>query len=157
MRLRVLILVSAALFLFGSGRAAAEDAGSALSSDAAITDASGADVTSDGSSASEVAESEVGDGGEQDAQTPVIACDGALCDTTQGRPTCAVASRSVGRTSVDPSGVVSLLAVVAVGLVLRLRRGTQRPTRGRAGETNDPACGGVAAARSRLRRPIAGR
>ena len=100
----------------------ASDAGDAAPADAAAADASAASVAD--ASASDMADLEVGDSGEQAETAPVIACDGALCDTTQGRPTCMVAARSAGRSAVDPSPIAGVLALLVAALVRRSRRGT---------------------------------
>jgi hypothetical protein len=59
--------------------------------------------------------------------TTVIACDGGLCDTVQGRPTCSAAG-PIGAAPLA-SGCVGAV-IVAVGLALgrRARRGTSGPT-----------------------------
>jgi len=126
MRLRLTVLVSAAVFLVRSSPAAASDAGDVASSEGGATDASAAsvDAAAADADASVAADLEVEDSGEEAEAVPVIACDGALCDTTQGRPTCAVASRSVGHSAVDPGAVALMVAGLAAGLLRRSRRGT---------------------------------
>lgn len=127
MRLRLTILVSAAVFLVCGRPAAASDAGDGALSDGGVAHGATADLVMDAASDEATPQDtdfEVGDGGEDAGEAFVIACDGALCDTTQGRPTCTVASRSIGRTAADASGITSLVLVAAAGLLRRARRGT---------------------------------
>jgi len=65
-----------------------------------------------------------------DAASIVVACDGALCDTLQGRPTCSVAGGSVGWGPIDRTVVAGAsIALVAV-IARRCRRGARRPGSG---------------------------
>jgi hypothetical protein len=75
-------------------------------------------------------ESECSEGPAEAATPAVVACDGGLCDTLQGRPSCTVTADLRG----DLSGVESLGAVTfvcAVFLARRARRGARRPARDR--------------------------
>lgn len=55
----------------------------------------------------------------------VIACDGSLCDSLQGRPTCGVATGSIGRPPASPRSLIAVSMVLAIGLVRRATRGAQ--------------------------------
>lgn len=120
MRVPVVLLAFAAILLAGSRHAAAEDAGDDGSVDA------GTAQPSSGDAAAVDAASEPSDLGLDDdgAAIAVIACDGALCDTTQGRPTCAVSPPSRGHTGVDPTVLAGIFSVLALGLARRANRGT---------------------------------
>jgi hypothetical protein len=120
-----MVLVSVAVFLVCWPAAAASDAGDVSADDGGFTDASTVDlpldVASDGGL--EDADVEESEGGSGAAAIAVIACDGALCDSVQGRPTCAVAS-SVGHSAAGPWGMTSFLALLATVLIRRAKRGT---------------------------------
>jgi hypothetical protein len=112
MRLRLMLTFSIALSLAATSLAAAEDAGG---EDDASESAAGADAASfDGASASANA-------------AAVIACDGDLCDTLQGRPTCAVAERSIGSVSAPTGWLVGAAAALSLCLARRGNRGASRP------------------------------
>jgi hypothetical protein len=76
---------------------------------------------------SEAASGECADGGacENDAANaspaPVVACDGDLCDTLQGRPSCSLAGGSVAHGSFEAEWVAGAF-LVALTLVARGRR-----------------------------------
>ncbi|MGD0524042.1 MAG: hypothetical protein ABSE49_02795 [Polyangiaceae bacterium] len=76
--------------------------------------------------------SAVDDGSADDdaPSAPVIACDGGLCDTLQGRPSCAVAARSTGVETLDGGWMVGLAIALAGGVARRAKSGARRPTRG---------------------------
>ena len=65
---------------------------------------------------------------------PVIACDGALCDTLQGRGEfeCAVASATLGsgRTDACNAGLAAAAVAGCVGAARRARRVASRPIKG---------------------------
>jgi hypothetical protein len=111
MRLRLMLTFSIALSLAATSLAAAEDAGGEDNAGESAT--SGDAASLDGGSASANA-------------APVIACDGDLCDTLQGRPTCAVAGRSIGRVSAPGAWLAGAVAL-SLSLVRRGRRGASRP------------------------------
>jgi hypothetical protein len=85
------------------------------------TTTDGSTEGSEGESSGDAARRE--DGAVADDAAIVIACDGALCDSLQGRPSCAVAA--------SPRAGIGGLACVAVGaglcVVRRRRRGAVRP------------------------------
>jgi hypothetical protein len=89
----------------------------------------GADIDEGSSPASGDAANGSGDGSAGANATPVIACDGDLCDTLQGRPTCAVAASSIGRAPVAPTWLAGAAAALAMSGVRRARRGTSGPDR----------------------------
>jgi hypothetical protein len=61
--------------------------------------------------------------GDGDSGTePVIACDGDLCDTVQGRPSCTVASHTVAAGALD----VGWLGCAAVAAVVCFARRAKR-------------------------------
>jgi hypothetical protein len=63
-------------------------------------------------------------GAADDASTSyVIACDGGLCDTLQGRPTCSVSPRSIGHPCPGSALWGALSGVVLVLAGQRARRG----------------------------------
>jgi hypothetical protein len=115
MRLRVTFIALSALVLVDARLAAADDAGEAGTngdSDVATSDATSGD---DGS-----ANNDPGPDG-----TP-IACDGALCDTTNGSE-CGVAGPAIGNAHLDSTSVGALVAVLGLGIARRARRGALRP------------------------------
>jgi hypothetical protein len=64
------------------------------------------------------------------APVPVIACDGALCDTLQGRPACSVVARSAGAEPVDPTWIAAAAIVLGSCVARRVRRGASCPLSG---------------------------
>jgi hypothetical protein len=107
MRVAVLFLVLAAL-VTRARPALASDAGGE-------TETGGADVCADGG--------DCGDAAAPGSPAAVVACDGDLCDTLQGRPSCAVSSRSTGAGEIDPWWFGGAAIVCIAGLVRRTRRG----------------------------------
>jgi len=107
-----------ALILSTPGRAAAEDASGGTTGDA-----------------------------EFDGGTP-LACDGALCDTTNGG-TCSTAGRPIGRAHTDSTPFASVLSAGALCGVRRRRTGTPRPTPKRCCEPDRPIAPGHFKLRSR--------
>ncbi|MGD0678374.1 MAG: hypothetical protein ABSC94_23435 [Polyangiaceae bacterium] len=108
-------MVPLTVFLLTPSLAFADDAGdSETSGDASPVDSDGGD----GAPAS----------GESEASAPIfIACDGDLCDTLQGRPTCAVAERSIGHAPMGPTWLIASAAALAVCMKRRARRGASCP------------------------------
>ena len=103
MRLRVTLIAISALALVDPGPAAADDAGDAgTNSDSGL-----------GS-------------GVQSPDAPSIACDGALCDTTNGSE-CGVARGTAGNAHFDSIWLAAMVAAVALGIERRARRGARRP------------------------------
>jgi hypothetical protein len=96
-------------------------------------DAGGAGNTEEGGT---VADAGTGDGGAaaDSSVPPVVACDGALCDTLQGRDEfeCAVASAAPGSGRGDACNAGLAAAAVAgcLGAARRGRRGAARPVKG---------------------------
>lgn len=122
MRVPVVLVAFMAILLAASRPAAADDAGGDGSTEAGPEDAAtgvaeAMDAAANDAAAEQV---EVGDG----APIAVIACDGALCDTTQGRPSCALAAGSLGRSEVDPVAIAGVASALALALTRRARRGT---------------------------------
>jgi hypothetical protein len=111
MRLQVGYLVSVVAFLVIPRTAFAEGDDGGM--DAATLDASG--VCQDGLACADAA---------AEAASPlVVACDGDLCDTLQGRPSCALAAGSAGSRSSDMSWLVGVAAASVLTLSRRTRRG----------------------------------
>lgn len=120
MRSRVTVFIFIAL-LTGEARAlAAQDAGGTTGDDAAAGDDGGA-----------VQDAGSGDDGSSvgDAQ-PIIACDGDLCDTLQGRPTCAVSASAAGRGEAPSAWVLGSVMALALCAGRRARSGASRPGEG---------------------------
>jgi hypothetical protein len=107
MRTRFVFIVFVAFSLLGS-RPASADAGVGQSGDGG---------------GSEEASDDAGGSSEQ------LACDGALCDTTNGAE-CSVIGRAVGGRQVDSTSLPLLLSAIATGVARRARRGARRPGRG---------------------------
>jgi hypothetical protein len=103
MRLRVTLIAISALALVDAGPAAADDAGEAGTN----------------------GDSGVATGVPSPNATP-IACDGALCDTTNGSE-CGVAGATVGNAHFDSIWLAALVAAMALGIERRARRGAPRP------------------------------
>jgi len=118
-------LVAFTAFFFAGLRpaAAVDDAGELGSADAGSAEPSGEDSAAADATSEQTDVEAVGDSSAP-SDAPVIACDGALCDTTQGRPTCAVATRSLGHGDVDPGMLAGIASALALGLARRARRGT---------------------------------
>jgi hypothetical protein len=130
MRLRVTTLVLLAGLLASTRPALAADAGEdgGTSKEASIETGCG-DAGADDAG---VCCDQGGACGAGEASAPMIACDGALCDTLQGRPefSCAVAARSQAAGGAC-AGLVAAVGVLALGVVRRgARRGASRPTSG---------------------------
>jgi hypothetical protein len=115
MRLRVTLIALSALVLVDPRPAAADDAGEA----GTIGDSDGAttDAASSGGGASS---SDTG------PEATPIACDGALCDTTNGSE-CGIAGVALGNAQLDWTSVAAVIAVLALGIARRVRRGALRP------------------------------
>lgn len=124
MRVPVVLLAFAAIFVTGSPAVAAEDGGDDGSVDAEPAESSTGDAAAMDATSGQPDVGILGDGGESGAAVEVIACDGALCDTAQGRPTCALASPPPGRPELDPMVLAGMVSVLGLGLVRRVRRGT---------------------------------
>jgi hypothetical protein len=124
MRVPVVLVASVAILLAASRPAVADDAGNEGSSEPAPADAASGDAeardAAAGDAAPEQGDVEVGDG----APIAVVACDGALCDTVQGRPSCAMAAGSLARTEADPVAIAGVASALALALTRRTRRGT---------------------------------
>ncbi|MGA3120360.1 MAG: hypothetical protein ABSF69_06265 [Polyangiaceae bacterium] len=129
MRFRLILMVLFAASLAGPTPAWASDGGG---------DTTSADG---GAQPSSVADGGGSEAGAQDAATgagsseaedaaSVVACDGDLCDTLQGRPSCSVARRPIGGASGGPTGLAGAWAAVALCMVRRTRRGASRPGKG---------------------------
>jgi hypothetical protein len=88
----------------------------------------------------------VGDA-EFDGGTP-LACDGALCDTTNGG-TCSTAGRPIGRAHTDSTSFACLLSAGALCSVRRRLTGTPRPMPKRRCEPDRPVAPGHSKHRSR--------
>jgi hypothetical protein len=58
-----------------------------------------------------------------EAAAPVIACDGDLCDTLQGRPSCSTARVVTSAGAFDPGWLAGAVIVSALCLTRRARRG----------------------------------
>jgi hypothetical protein len=130
MRVGVAMMVVTAVVLTGSRPAAADDASVGGSIDGAATphesdgpEGEGAIVDTMTQPSGSGAAGEDAASGEPDV---VVACDGALCDTTQGRPTCSVAAQSIGGLGMDPGGLATAAGLAA----LALTRCARRPRRG---------------------------
>ena len=116
--LRVWLVVLVGLVLVGPRRAAADDAGDSGMADAAADDAS------DGGMADGMVDAcRADDSGAclPPSEAGVVACNGDLCDTTNGS-TCGVAPRGVGRAPFDPSSLPAVLAVLLFAIARRVRR-----------------------------------
>jgi hypothetical protein len=126
MRSRLFITVLMAILVGGSRLAAAQDAGGAAGGDAATSDdASSPALGDDGGAASDAsAGDDASTGG--DAQV-VIACDGDLCDTLQGRPTCSVPSSAAGLATDGAACLAGVTLAVALCVGRRSRSGASRP------------------------------
>jgi hypothetical protein len=99
----------------------------------ALADDAGLGGTEEGGAATDGGTA--GEGGTAaDSSPPVIACDGALCDTLQGRGEfeCAVASAAPGMDGRDRSGAGLAAAAIAgcLSTARRSRRGAPRPVKG---------------------------
>jgi hypothetical protein len=123
MRSRVLTIAFLAALVAGARPALAEDAG-----DGGNAEAGGA--PDDGGSTED-------SGTETDGSssgTIVIACDGALCDTLQGRGEfeCSVASGAPGASpgSAGGAGLAAMAIFGCLGAARRARRGASRPGEG---------------------------
>lgn len=133
MRVAVAMVVLTAAVLAGSRPAAAGDASAGDSIDGGLAGASESDGASgDGAiddAATHPSSSEsAGEDGASSGQEVVIACDAALCDTTQGRPTCDVAAQSIGGFAMAPGELAAVMAL-AIGIVARLvKRGVRGGT-----------------------------
>jgi hypothetical protein len=113
-----MFLVFVGFFLAGARPALAEDAGD---SDSGMSDAS---ALTDGGC------EESGTCGAPEASpeaSVVIACDGALCDTLQGRPSCDVAAGSAGSSAFDGAWLGGAALALGVFAVRRVKRGASRP------------------------------
>lgn len=121
MRLRLVPLVLAVTCLFPTGLAFAGDAGETTAPD----DAGRSAPKTDGGA--EAGAENSGDSGESQGTTSTpLACDGALCDTTNGS-NCAV-STGVGGAAGDGSTPFAIaLGALLGGTAWRRRRGAQRP------------------------------
>lgn len=124
MRVPVVLMAFTAIFLVGLRPAAAADAGELGSEDAGPAEASTPDASAADAPSEQADVETISDGGESGEALAVIACDGALCDTTQGRPTCAVASRSVGHAQLDPTALAGIALALGIGRLRRTKRGT---------------------------------
>ncbi|HXX67476.1 MAG TPA: hypothetical protein VEK07_09860 [Polyangiaceae bacterium] len=122
MRVPVVLVAFTAIFFVGLRPAAAVDAGEFGSVDADPAEPSDQDSAADATS--EQADVEAVGDSSASSEAPVIACDGALCDTTQGRPTCTVAPRSFGHAEVDPGMLAGIASALVLGLARRVKRGT---------------------------------
>jgi hypothetical protein len=86
-------------------------------------DGGGADAASEG-----VATSEDDGDASEDAGIP-LACDGALCSTSNGA-TCGIAAGGIGVPAGQGTWLALLVPASIACLALRARRGTRRPGRG---------------------------
>ncbi len=59
-------------------------------------------------------------------KSPPLACNGALCDTTNGS-TCAIAKGSVGITPFDVTPVATVISILALGAARRSWKASNRP------------------------------
>jgi hypothetical protein len=126
MRSRLFITVLMAVLAGGSRLAAAQDAGGAAGGDAATgDDASSPLAGDDGGAAGDASAGDDGSAG-GDAQV-FIACDGDLCDTLQGRPTCSVPSSATGLATDGGAWLAGASLAVALCVGRRSRSGTSRP------------------------------
>jgi hypothetical protein len=129
MRFRLILMVLLAASLAGPTPAWASDGGDNTTSADGGVEPSG--VVDGGGSEAGAQDAATGAGSSEadDAApaAPVVACDGDLCDTLQGRPSCSVAPRSIGGSSGAPIGLAGAWAAVALCIVRRTRRGASRP------------------------------
>jgi hypothetical protein len=129
-----MLVVFAAILLAAPSLAIADDAGEGGTNgdgSAQPSNDGGVGGEEGGSQGSGDAANGGGDGSASADATPVIACDGDLCDTLQGRPTCAAAASSMRRTPVAPTWLSGAAVALAIGIARRARRGTSRPDRRR--------------------------
>ena len=115
MRTWVILAVFIAFPMAGSRLAFAADAAVGEAGDDGGLDTSSDDGGDDGSSSNIASAS----------QEP-LACDGALCDTTNSS-TCAIGGNAIGGTPVDSTALALLLSAATIGVARRARRGATRP------------------------------
>lgn len=108
MRLLTTLAVCSVIVLAGAGRAAADDAGSDPSFDGGASGQANESGTAGGSS-------RLGAGGAP------LACNGALCDTTNGS-TCTLARGAVGSVPLRWTPFAAALAVLGLVAARRIRR-----------------------------------
>jgi hypothetical protein len=129
MRFRLILMVLLAASLAGPTPAWASDGGGNTTS--ADGGAEPSSVVDGGGSEAGAQDAATGAGSSEaeDAApaVPVVACDGDLCDTLQGRPSCSVVARPLGGSSGAPIGLAGTWAAVALCIVRRTRRGASRP------------------------------
>jgi hypothetical protein len=77
-------------------------------------------------SADAAADTATNDAASSGSGAPPLACDGALCDTTNGS-TCGVSPRARGVAHVDSEGLALIASCVAIALARRAKRGARRP------------------------------
>jgi hypothetical protein len=111
MRVSVLFVVLAAA-LTPSRPVLADDGGGVDEAGSHEAAAEGCDDGSDCADAASTAEA-----------APVIACDGGLCDTLQGRPSCAIARRATGAPSREPRWLAGVAIAWMMYVARRARRG----------------------------------
>jgi hypothetical protein len=80
----------------------------------------------DGGKGSDAADAEAADAAaDGQAAAPPLACDGALCDTSNGAE-CAVRSTKLGKPRADYSSFIFFSSMLAIAGARRARRGAQR-------------------------------
>lgn len=123
---RVLAFFAAAAFSFGFARAVeAADADADETSSDAGTDSTIDDTAAGETSAADACDeaSDCGSSSPASSNAP-LACDGALCDTTNDA-TCG-GQCALGSSSTSPAWIALVVAGVAVGFARRVRRETKR-------------------------------
>ena len=124
MRLRPIPIALAIVCLASTRVAVADDAGDATTDGDGGVDASGGTSSAandDGPSIDTASPSDASHGAEF-----VVACDGALCDTTNGSE-CGVARGTAGNARFDSIWLAAMVAAVGLGIERRARRGARRP------------------------------